>query len=151
MAFHNNITNWLVTKAAAAAVRQQHCQSCSHTKQPSARLPRFLLFWDRGRRPFSSKKHDRYGDFLFFICSSSASLLSKTFLQRSRILFGPWRPPTTFLTPCPPAVQLAKVDAPADWPTRTLRQAGVSPVLHSSCPITHNSVGSFITQRPKGF
>lgn len=26
-----------------------------------------------------------------------------------------------------------------------------SPVLHSSCPITHKSVGSFITQRPKGF
>lgn len=45
-----------------------------------------------------------------------------------------------------PAAHLAS----ADWPTRTPTRSQHSPVLRSGCPITQQSVGSFITQRPLG-
>lgn len=41
----------------------------SVTQQPSVRLSCFLLFWDWSTRAFSSKKHDRYGDFYFLFAA----------------------------------------------------------------------------------
>lgn len=61
MASTTTSENWLATKAA---VRQQHCRSCSLTKQPSVRLSCFLLLCQRSTRAFSWKQ-DKYGYFLY--------------------------------------------------------------------------------------
>lgn len=77
------------------------------------------------------QRSDSPGAFYFYFAAS----LPETFLL---VYFGiPGDRPTAHL-------------ASADWPTRTPTRSQHSPVLHSRCPITHKSVGSFITQRPRG-
>lgn len=77
------------------------------------------------------QRRDSPGAFYFYFAAS----LPKTFLL---VHFG--------IPGDPPAAHLAS----ADWPTRTPTRSRHSPVLQSSSPITHKSVGSFITQRPRG-
>lgn len=77
------------------------------------------------------QRSDSPGAFYFYFAAS----LPQTFLL---VHFG--------IPGDPPAAHLAS----ADWPTRTPTRSQHSPVLQSSCPITHKSAGSFITQRPRG-
>lgn len=78
-------------------------------------------------------RQDRYG--YFFIHSSSASLLPPT----SPVPRGP----CPLLTWLKQRQQLIGRAEHSDKPAFTC--------IHSGCPITHKSVGSFITQRPRGF
>lgn len=109
--FHNNIRTWRATKQLRRWW-QQRCQSPALTQQPSVRFSPASCCWRivvRGR--LAVRQTGQVRAVLF------AAVQLRCFQKLSRTLSGPWRPR--------PAVHLAGAEAPADWPTRTLRQAGV--------------------------